>query len=84
MEFKKGNYVTLDLSSPSYAVGIHSGKRGKVLCYAFNYSFELHLEGHSSGFRKATKEEIEYLKKVLIKNKKMYHKGKLIDMPNEI
>ena len=84
MEFKKGDYVSLDSDFPSYAVGIHSGKRGKVLCYAFNYSFELHSEGYSSRFRKATKKEIEYLKKVLIKNKKMYYKGEIIDMPNEI
>lgn len=74
----------MDLSSPNYAVGIHSEKRDKVLCYAFDYSFELHLEGYSRNFRKATKKEIEYLKKVLIKNKKMYHKGEIIDMPNEI
>ena len=63
MEFKKGDYVTLDLSSPNYAVGIHSEKTCKVLCYAFSNSFKLHLGGYSPSFRKATKKEIEHLKK---------------------
>lgn len=84
MEFKKVDYVSLDLDFPRYAVGIHSEKRGKVLCYAFDYSSTLYSEGYSGNFRKATKKEIEHLKKVLIKNKKMYHKGEIIDMPNEI
>lgn len=84
MEFKKGDYVALDLDPQRYAVGIHSEKRGKVLCYAFSDSSRLYLEGYSAFVRKATKKEIEHLKKVLIKNKKMYHKGEIIDMPNEI
>ena len=84
MEFKKGDYVSLDLDFPRYAVGIHSEKRGRVLCYAFSDSSRLYSEGYSPRFRKATKKEIEHLKKVLIKNKKMYHKGEIIDMPNEI
>ena len=84
MEFKKGDYVTLDLDFPRYAVGIYSEKQDKVLCYAFSDSFRLYPEGISRSFRKATKKEIAYLKKVLIKNNKMYHKGEIIDISNEI
>ena len=77
MEFKKGDYVSLDLDFPRYAVGIHSEKQGRVLCYAFNYSFELHLSGYSPRFRKATKKErkVDTTKKRLLMDCKVLLEG---------